>query len=192
MKRHSGPLAQRRVCDVTVEAGVWQLVETPGTTANGRDRPTVAAGRMPACSCETGGCSCSCAPHWGDSIAAYPRTTVNRGRSPRPRAWSAPRLPYPSAASQPPGICWPIWNRNPATQAANNTNRNPLTAAISQDEGETWGHLRNLEDAPDDAWAYPAVTWIDDRALVTNFTYSGGHSLKLKSLPWRWFYCEVG
>jgi sialidase-1 len=81
-----------------------------------------------------------------------------------------------------------IWNRNPATSAANNTNRNPLTAAVSEDEGETWGHVRNLEEAPDDAWAYPAVTWIDGRALVTYFTYTGGHSLKLKSLPWEWFY----
>jgi len=81
-----------------------------------------------------------------------------------------------------------IWNRNPDTYAANNSNRNPLTAAVSEDEGETWGHLRNLEDAPDDAWAYPAVTWIDDRALVTYFTYAAGHSLKLKILGWQWFY----
>jgi len=83
-----------------------------------------------------------------------------------------------------------IWNHNLGTYAANNTNRNPLTAAVSEDEGETWVHRRNLEDAPDDAWAYPAVTWVDDRALVTYFTYTGGHSLVLKSLPWQWFYGE--
>ncbi|MFC1525696.1 sialidase family protein [Candidatus Latescibacterota bacterium] len=81
-----------------------------------------------------------------------------------------------------------IWNHNPGTHAANNTNRNPLTAAVSEDEGETWTRFRNLEDAPDDAWAYPAVSWVDDRALVTYFTYAGGHSLKLKCLPGDWFY----
>jgi sialidase-1 len=77
-----------------------------------------------------------------------------------------------------------IWTHNPGAQT-----RNPLTSAISKDEGETWEHFRNLEDAPDDAWAYPAVTWIENRALVTYFNYKGGGlSLKLKSLPVEWFY----
>ncbi len=76
-----------------------------------------------------------------------------------------------------------IWNHNPGTQK-----RNPLTAAISTDEGDTWEHFRNLEDSPDDAWAYPAVTWVQNRALITYFTYTGGHSLKLKRLTSTWFY----
>lgn len=77
-----------------------------------------------------------------------------------------------------------IWNHNPGARK-----RNPLTAAISRNEGETWTSFRNLEDAPaDDAWAYPAVTWVGDRALVTYFNYKGGLSLKLRSLPATWFY----
>ena len=39
-----------------------------------------------------------------------------------------------------------IWNHDPGPN-----NRNPLTAAVSKDEGETWQHFKNLEDAPDDA-----------------------------------------
>lgn len=76
-----------------------------------------------------------------------------------------------------------IWTHNPSSQK-----RNPLTSAISKDEGETWEHFNNLEDAPDDAWAYPAVTWIENRALITYFNYKGGLSLKLKSLPVESFY----
>jgi sialidase-1 len=76
-----------------------------------------------------------------------------------------------------------IWNRNPGAKS-----RNPLTAAISKDEGETWQHVRNIEDGPNDAWAYPAVTWVDDRALLTYFNYTGGLSLKLRILPTAWFY----
>lgn len=76
-----------------------------------------------------------------------------------------------------------IWTHNPGSQK-----RSPLTSAISKDEGETWEHFHNLEDAPDDAWAYPAVTWIENRALITYFNYKGGLSLKLKSLPAEWFY----
>lgn len=75
-----------------------------------------------------------------------------------------------------------IWNHNPGAGK-----RNPLTAAISKDEGQTWRQFRNLEDAADDAWAYPAVTWIEGRALITYFNYQGGLSLQLRILPVSWF-----
>ncbi len=76
-----------------------------------------------------------------------------------------------------------IWNNNPGAKS-----RNPLTIAISKNEGETWVNFRNIEENPDDAWAYPAVTWIDHIALITYFNYKGGLSLKLKSLSVDWFY----
>lgn len=86
-----------------------------------------------------------------------------------------------------------IWTHNVLVKSSDSDipgygKRNPLTSAISKDEGETWDNFRNLEEIPDDAWAYPAVTWIDNRALVTYFNYKGGISLKLKSLPYEWFY----
>jgi Neuraminidase (sialidase) len=76
-----------------------------------------------------------------------------------------------------------IWNHNPGGK-----HRNPLTAAVSKDEGQTWHRFRNLEDAPDDAWAYPAVTWVKDQALITYFNYKGGLSLRLRIVPAGWFY----
>jgi sialidase-1 len=83
-----------------------------------------------------------------------------------------------------------IWNHNPGTADARNRNRNPLTAAISRDEGKTWERFRNIEDAPDDAWAYPAVTWVNNEAILTYFNYQGGHSLQLRILPANWFSTE--
>jgi len=114
-------------------------------------------------------------------------------------SWSPPEPTPLLGTAAPVSICripttgdlLAIWNNNPNTYATNNTNRNPLTAAVSEDEGKTWARFRNLEEAPDDAWAYPAVTWIDDCALVTYFTYKGGHSLKLKSIPRDWFYSPL-
>ncbi|MCC6488217.1 MAG: exo-alpha-sialidase [Candidatus Hydrogenedentes bacterium] len=76
-----------------------------------------------------------------------------------------------------------IWNHNPGASS-----RNPLTAAISKDEGATWERFRNIEDGPGDAWAYPAVTWVNGQALLTYFNYTGGLSLQLKILPATWFY----
>ncbi len=76
-----------------------------------------------------------------------------------------------------------VWNHNPGGKG-----RNPFTAAVSKDEGETWTHFRNVEERPDDQWAYPAVTWVKNEALLTYFNYSGGLSLQLKILPAEWFY----
>jgi len=124
----------------------------------------------------------------------YGSLSTDDGQSwsrPEPTALVGTAAPVSISRIPATGHLLAIWNRNPDTYAANNSNRNPLTAAISEDEGETWGHIRNLEDTPDDAWAYPAVTWIDDRALVTYFTYVGGHSLKLKDLGWEWFYERI-
>lgn len=75
-----------------------------------------------------------------------------------------------------------IWNHNPGASS-----RSPLTAAVSKDEGKTWEQFRNIEEAPGDAWAYPAVTWVGDEALLTYFNYTGGLSLQLKILPADWF-----
>ena len=61
-------------------------------------------------------------------------------------------------------------------------------AGICKDAGERWAHVRAVEDAADDAWAYPAVTWIGTDAFLTYFNYKGGLSLQLKILPESWFY----
>jgi sialidase-1 len=77
-----------------------------------------------------------------------------------------------------------IWNHDPGGPRP----RNPLTAAISRDEGQTWEHFRNVADAPNDAFAYPSVAFVGDRLLVTYFNYSGGLSLQLQGIPLKWFY----
>ncbi len=87
-----------------------------------------------------------------------------------------------SIGRMPTGSLLAIWNHNPGADS-----RNPLTAAVSDDEGETWGHFRNLEDEAGDAWAYPAVTWVGDEALITYFNYRGGLSLLLRRVALGWF-----
>jgi sialidase-1 len=107
------------------------------------------------------------------------------------QTWSVPvptplrgtAAPVSISRISPTGDLLAIWNNNPGAKT-----RNPLTAALSKDEGQSWHNLRNLEDSPGDAWAYPAVTWVGDCALVTYFNYKGGLSLKLRGLPTSWFY----
>ncbi len=77
-----------------------------------------------------------------------------------------------------------VWNHNPGA-----SRRNPLTSAISKDEGKTWEHFRNIEAEPGGGWAYPAITWVEGKALLTYFSYTGGGlPLELKILPAGWFY----
>jgi len=105
--------------------------------------------------------------------------------APEPTALEETAAPVHLSRVPTTGDILAIWNHNPGAPS-----RNPFTAAISKDEGETWGLFRNIEDAAGDAWAYPAVTWVDNRALVTYFNYAGGLSLWLRSIPAGWFYGE--
>jgi hypothetical protein len=77
-----------------------------------------------------------------------------------------------------------VWNNDLGSPRA----RNPLTAAISRDDGQTWEHFRNVADAAGDAFAYPSVTFVGDRALLTYFNYQGGISLWLQGIPVKWLY----
>jgi len=105
--------------------------------------------------------------------------------TPEPTALEGTAAPVHLSRVPTTGDILAIWNHNPGAPS-----RNPFTAAISKDEGETWEQFRNIEDAAGDAWAYPAVTWVGDRALVTYFNYAGGLSLWLRSIPAGWFYGE--
>jgi len=77
-----------------------------------------------------------------------------------------------------------VWNNDQGSPRA----RNPLTAAVSRDDGKTWEHFRNVADVAPDAFAYPSVTFVGDRALLTYFNYQGGISLLLQGIPVEWFY----
>jgi len=103
---------------------------------------------------------------------------------PEPTALTCSASPVSISRIPTTGDLLAIWNHD--TDSA--VKRSPLTAAISRDEGETWEHFRNLEDAPGDRWAYPAVTWLGDQALITYFNYTGGLSLQLKIVRADWFY----
>ena len=69
--------------------------------------------------------------------------------------------------------------------------KGPLTTPVGggiSDDGKTWEHFRNVADTAGDAFAYPSVTFVGDRALLTYFNYQGGISLFLQGIPVKWFY----
>ena len=61
-----------------------------------------------------------------------------------------------------------------------------LTAAISADEGKTFGHFRNIASDPEDDFGYQCIEFLgNDRAVVAYHCRDG---LRVARIPIGWFY----
>jgi sialidase-1 len=58
-----------------------------------------------------------------------------------------------------------VWNDHSGNPALGQK-RTPLVAAVSQDEGKTWGRRKVLESDPDGWFCYTAMDFVDDRVLL--------------------------
>lgn len=59
-----------------------------------------------------------------------------------------------------------VWNDHADAPPALRGKRTPLRAALSKDEGATWGPARTLEDAPDGWYCYTAIEAVDGHVLL--------------------------
>lgn len=103
---------------------------------------------------------------------------------PEPSPLVHPRSPMQLRRIPSMGDLLCIWN-NSATQ------RYPLTAAVSTDEGLSWPRRRDLEvETPGvSQFAYASLVFHAGRALMTYWVVDdAGISLKFRSLPETWFY----
>jgi hypothetical protein len=95
-----------------------------------------------------------------------------------------------------------VWNNSPKGPK-HTQDRFPLTAALSHDEGKTWGKIKNVDATPGFTYAYTSLTFLSPKSLLMTYYSSnndsgkaqgeletGQHliSLKLKILPVEWFY----
>ena len=87
-----------------------------------------------------------------------------------------------------------VWNNNADTTKNHQQRRTPLTVAISSDEGQTWKHVKNIEDNPTRTYGYPSITFLDDEVLLTYYESTkltiGDCSLKLCIVPLSWIYAD--
>lgn len=84
-----------------------------------------------------------------------------------------------------------IWNNVPSGAAASWSQRNPLTCAISRDEGMTWNHYRDLETTHGDSFAYTSIFFAGETALLSYYVHhqsDGRIDQRLRRLPTSWFY----
>lgn len=124
----------------------------------------------------------------------YRATSKDRGET-----WSDPEpaaLPSPSSAPcirrlPASGDLLFLWNNASPEPGQTHFPRDPLTSAVSRDEGRTWTNFRNIESRRGYNSAYPSLTFLGDEALITYYHSSRSQSrdcdLRLKILPNRWF-----
>ena len=65
--------------------------------------------------------------------------------------------------------------------------------AISNDEGQTWTNVRNLESDPDTTYSYTSLVFSGERALLSYWEsgpQEGMLSSRFRSLPVEWFYAS--
>ncbi|MBM3736462.1 MAG: exo-alpha-sialidase [Acidobacteria bacterium] len=117
----------------------------------------------------------------------------------RGETWSPPEAtPLVAPASQPalkriPGTdqLVVLYNNTYKPDESHGGVRNPLTSAISNDEGKTWRNIKNIEDRAGYDSAYPAMAFSGGEALITYYQRSRAMSrdtwLMLKIYPVDWF-----
>ncbi len=84
-----------------------------------------------------------------------------------------------------------IWNNTYTERAGHGGKRTPLTAAISNDEGDSWTVVKNLESNPQRTYAYTSLTFVGHRAVMSYWESgpgSGQYSCRFRSVPVNWFY----
>ena len=59
-----------------------------------------------------------------------------------------------------------VWNNNGGDNPAIKGKRTPLTIAVSKDDGQTWEHVKNLEDNPDGWYCYIAMDFVGKHVLL--------------------------
>jgi sialidase-1 len=110
-----------------------------------------------------------------------------------PESWGVRSPDAPATVRRIPatGDLLLVWNDRYQPGADHQGKRTPLTVAISQDEGKTWRHRRNLEGADDRTFAYTSLIFVQERVVMSYYdrdSKSGLMSNRFRSLPLSWFY----
>jgi len=138
-----------------------------------------------------------------DAGCQYQSFSKDRGltwTTPRPGNIKSPRSPAQIRRAPWTGDLMMVWNDHsgdhpyPKDGVEGHKNRTPLCAAISADDGRTWRKSRVIAHRDGASFAYPSITFLDDRAIVGHWDYDTRTgmrvSLHLLALPRAWLYAR--
>jgi predicted neuraminidase len=104
----------------------------------------------------------------------------------------SPQAPFALVPLPQSGDWLLIWNPHADFGAPSHQGyRTPLRCAVSQDDGRTWQHAKDLEPDTSRAYCYVSVTFVGEAAVLSY--YVGSHQVVLEGLriarvPLAWFY----
>ena len=82
-----------------------------------------------------------------------------------------------------------VWNDGDDPLAAKPpVGRRPFPAALSTDDGATWGNVKNLGTDPQGWYCYTAIDFVGDHVLLGHCEYPGLNSLQVTRVPVDWLY----
>ena len=111
--------------------------------------------------------------------------------APAPSGVAAPEAPATIARIPSTGDLLLVWNNSMNLPPPHGGRRTPLTTAISRDEGQTWGCMRDLETEPEHAYAYTSVTSLGDLAILSYYDAAASRiSLRVARVPIPWLCGE--
>lgn len=120
---------------------------------------------------------------------------------PQPTQFRSPNSPLSMKRIPNKGDLLTIWNDHSGWFALYPLNydtvrRCPFVSAISDDEGKTWQHFKQIESNPDEGYCYTAIHFVDDYVLVAYCAGDAGtggclNRLRIRKIKLDWFYSEA-
>jgi Neuraminidase (sialidase) len=116
---------------------------------------------------------------------------INRSfSSDRGEHWTAPQATDLASPSSPASIkripstgdLLLVWNNADPLATNRGEPRNPLTCAVSHDEGKTWQHVRNIEDAPGADYCYASITFDKHDRVILSYYERAALKLRIMSV----------
>ena len=129
----------------------------------------------------------------GEIYASY---STDRGESwseAKPWGVKSPESPATLRRIPSTGDLLLVWNPTVDAKAGHGGRRTPLVAAVSRDEGTTWGEPQVLEESAKHEFAYTSVAFQEGNVLLSYYVAensTGRISTRFRSLPVGWFYGE--
>lgn len=80
-----------------------------------------------------------------------------------------------------------VWNNNNGDNPIIKGKRTPLNVAISKDDGQTWEHLKTIEDDPDGSYCYTAIHFTGKNVLIAYFDWATRQTT-IRRLSRNWIY----
>ncbi len=86
-----------------------------------------------------------------------------------------------------------VWNDHATVPEALKDKRTPLSVAVSEDDGRSWQHVKNIETNPDGWFCYTAIEFVEDDCVLLGYcagdkSVGGLNRTRVMRIPVGWLH----